>query len=168
MDELIIRMALPDDAGKIVEYMNKIGGESDNLSFGANGFRLKAEQERKFIENNVRSESPMFVGLLGSEIAAVASFSTTPRVRFRHRAEVAVSVQKKYWHQGIGRKMMEKLIEHAKELGFVNLLELYVYEFNENAVKLYEKLGFQKAGLHPKFVCIDDKYYGAYYMYLDI
>lgn len=38
MQEVIIRKASVEDAAAIIDYLNQVGGESDNLLFGANGF----------------------------------------------------------------------------------------------------------------------------------
>ena len=39
----IVREALPDDAERMILYLNQVGGESDNLLHGMNlMFRLKA------------------------------------------------------------------------------------------------------------------------------
>ena len=40
MENLIIREAIQEDAEKMLCYLNQIGGESDNLLFGYNEFRL--------------------------------------------------------------------------------------------------------------------------------
>ena len=49
MDNIEIRQAVPDDAEALIEYLNMIGGESDNLTFGKDEFPITAEQERTFL-----------------------------------------------------------------------------------------------------------------------
>ena len=39
----IIREAVPDDAEKMIQYLNQVGGESDNLLHGANEFKVPIE-----------------------------------------------------------------------------------------------------------------------------
>ena len=48
---LTLRKPTVDDAERMVKYLNIVGGESDNLLFGAGEFRLTVDQERSFIEN---------------------------------------------------------------------------------------------------------------------
>ncbi|MGL5353155.1 MAG: hypothetical protein ACRDA5_07500 [Clostridium sp.] len=43
-DWLILRAALPEDAINIIDYLNIIGGESDNLLFGYNEIKITVEQ----------------------------------------------------------------------------------------------------------------------------
>lgn len=47
---LTIRRAEHKDAIGLIDYLNTIGGESDNLTFGAGEFSMTQEQEIEFIE----------------------------------------------------------------------------------------------------------------------
>lgn len=40
MDNIEIRELLPEDAEQMIEYLKKIGGETDNLTFGKKAFPL--------------------------------------------------------------------------------------------------------------------------------
>ena len=53
-----------------------------------------------------------------------------------------IVVKKIYRNQGIGSRLLEKLIEVAKETEF-DVLSLEVNEKNVSAIKLYEKYGFE-------------------------
>ena len=48
---LILRKPTVDYAEKMVNYLNIVGGESDNLLFGKNEFHLSVEQEKEYIKN---------------------------------------------------------------------------------------------------------------------
>lgn len=61
-----------------------------------------------------------------------------------------VAIDPEYRRQGIGRKMLLKLIEIVKEKG-VTALTLEVRVSNEPAIKLYEGLGFSSVGQRPKY-----------------
>ncbi|WP_139902244.1 GNAT family N-acetyltransferase [Clostridium thermarum] len=50
--------------------------------------------------------------------------------------------EKDYWFKGIGREMMEFILRKARDLG-LNFLYLKVGKYNERAIKLYQKSGFQ-------------------------
>ncbi|MBO7136326.1 MAG: hypothetical protein J6V73_06840 [Spirochaetaceae bacterium] len=39
----IIREAVPEDAEKMISYLNQVGGESDNLLHGENEFTVPIE-----------------------------------------------------------------------------------------------------------------------------
>ena len=39
MSDIVIRELQPEDAEKLIAYIKRIGGETDNLTFGAAGIR---------------------------------------------------------------------------------------------------------------------------------
>ena len=53
----------------------------------------------------------------------------------------SICVKENYRHKGLGYKLMKYCIDNAKNKG-VNKFFLHVSQNNENAVKLYNKLGF--------------------------
>ena len=61
-----------------------------------------------------------------------------------------VAVDPDYQGQGMGRKLMEKLVEAVKPLG-VDSMTLEVRPSNTRALALYEKLGFKRVGRRPKY-----------------
>lgn len=93
---LQINKAIKADAAEMVEFLNIVGGESDNLLFGANGFHMSVEAEENFIENLLDSNvSALLVGRIENEIVCAGSIMTSPKERISHQAELAVSVKKK-------------------------------------------------------------------------
>ncbi|MBE5989795.1 MAG: N-acetyltransferase [Paenibacillaceae bacterium] len=157
---LQINKAAKGDAAGMVEFLNLIGGESDNLLFGANGFQMTAEAEEIFIENLLESDvSALFVGKIEDEIVCVGSIMTSPRERISHQAELSLSVKKKYWGLGIGTYLMEAMISFAKRNGQTEILHLGVKNDNINAINLYKKMGFHEVGRHKNFFKIEGNYY---------
>ena len=47
--------------------------------------------------------------------------------------------------QGVGRSLLEAAVSWAKASG-VSKLELHVFPWNEPAIRLYEKFGFEREG----------------------
>lgn len=159
MENLIIREACEEDAEKIIEYLNIIAGESDNLTFGKGELNIPLEKEKAIIRSmNYPKKSRMFLGLINGEIVSMGSLGVNEKKRLCHRAEIGISVKKKYWNKKIGTRIMEKAIEFAKESG-ITVIELQVKSDNINAIKLYEKMGFEKIGIYKNFLKIKDKYY---------
>lgn len=55
----------------------------------------------------------------------------------------------------IGRLLMERAIEQARQWEGVTQVKLTVVTTNQAALKLYEKLGFQKWGVEPQALIVD-------------
>ncbi|HEL1717915.1 TPA: GNAT family N-acetyltransferase [Streptococcus suis] len=50
---------------------------------------------------------------------------------------------KRYWNKGIGTKVLQRMVERARELGFVEILVEEIYDWNLGSRKLFEKCGFE-------------------------
>ena len=166
---LTIRTPEAQDAKSMISYLNQVGGESDNLLFGENEFPLTVEQETSYLKSlEGRSGTLMLLGLLDSEIVSVAQISSLPRKRIAHNAEIALSVKKAHWQKGIGRHVMEELLTFAKNSGTIRTVSLGVKADNETAIRLYEKLGFEKIGVHKDYFLIRGEYFDELLMDLRI
>ena len=72
---------------------------------------------------------------------------------------MGIALFQKYTGMGIGKILIEKLLQIAKEKGFEQM-ELEVAAENERAVHLYKKLGFQIYGTFPDNRKYKDGTYG--------
>ena len=89
-----IEKAVPSDAALILDYLKQVGGETDNLTFGAEGLPFSVESEVEFISGMENScDDIMLVAKDGSKIVGNASLTRLPR-RMGHRGDFAVSVAK--------------------------------------------------------------------------
>lgn len=167
MENIEIREALAEDAAELIEYMKMVGGETDNLTFGEEGLPLTIEQEEQFLDSiHEDKRSVHLVACKSGEIIGDGSIKELPR-RMSHRAELGISVKRKYWNLGIGSKIIEELIKYAKANG-IEILHLEVRRDNVNAIHLYEKFGFKRIGTSPAFFKIDGEYVDFELMYLDL
>jgi len=156
---ILITKAMPEDAKEILEYLKKIGGETDNLTFGSEGLPISEETEKSYLEKlAVSTTSVMYVAKKDGKIVGNASFNGMPGERIKHRGEVAVSVLKCEWGQGIGSMLLEAIIDFAKNVARAEIISLEVRSDNERAIKLYKKYGFEKIGCFKGFFKIDGEY----------
>ena len=153
MYEFIIEEAKPADAENVLSYLKMIGGESDNLSFGADGVPFSIEAEQSFIQSRLDSkEDVLYLVKYNGEIVGNGSINSLSG-RMSHRAELGISVRKDYWGKGIGTKLMSALISFARNAGF-EILSLEVRSDNDRAIRLYERFGFKKIATYPGFMKI--------------
>lgn len=156
---ITIRKPIEDDAKNMIEYLNIVGGESDNLLFGENEFNLTIDEEKEYIKRlNSDSNTLMILGIIEDKIVSSAQITTINRKRIAHNSELAISVKKEYWRMGIGSIMLEALISFAKKQGTIKNISLGVKASNHNAIKMYEKFGFQKVGVHKDYFNINGVY----------
>jgi putative acetyltransferase len=80
-----------------------------------------------------------------------------PYQKFAHQCLFAIIVDENHRNKGIGKALMEYMIQAAKNQFKIEILHLEVYEGNP-AIRLYERLGFKEFGRQPKFIKIDGEY----------
>lgn len=132
----LIREAVPDDAEKMISYLNQVGGESDNLLHGKNEFTVPVEGvKRKLAMSKDSENSVVLIALENDEIIARAELDGYYPARIRHRAVFSISVRKDYWDQGIGTDMIKRLFEQAKKMK-IRIIELEVIADNVRAIHL--------------------------------
>jgi ribosomal protein S18 acetylase RimI-like enzyme len=74
-----------------------------------------------------------------------------------HVARMGMAVAKPYRGQGIGRRLMEAVIEKARQNG-IEKIELSVYASNLGAVALYVSAGFATEGKKLRGRLVDGSY----------
>nr|WP_330377073.1 GNAT family N-acetyltransferase [Butyrivibrio sp. WCE2006] len=62
-------------------------------------------------------------------------------MRYSHRCDVAIALYKEYCGYGIGKAMLQTVLDVAKSIGYEQA-ELEVMAENKDAIAMYEKLGF--------------------------
>lgn len=161
----LIRLAEESDASSVVDYLNKVGGESDYLYFGANEFDGSVDDERKLISTVRESNNSIFlIAEVEGEIVGMLTFSGGSRPRNRHRGELGMSVVKRCWGMGIGRGLMQTLIDWAEGNPVVHKLNPRVRLDNEPAIKLYTRLGFRQEGVVTRDLLVGETLYDCLLM----
>lgn len=167
--ELEILRAQGSDAKEMLAYLNQIGSETDNLTFGSEGFPIDLEGETQYLESNRNNPyNAIFIARLDGRLVGDVSFDGSPRPRLRHRGTIGISVVKDAWGVGIGSKLMQTVIDHARMVTKAELLSLEVRCDNDRAIRLYEKFGFQKTGTIPGMLKINGELVDFYTMTLQL
>ena len=164
-----IRKATALDAENILEYCRIVGGESDGLTFGAEGVSITVEREKEYLESILHSDKQLYlVAADGNEIVGTAVFSCYAKPRLAHRGEISISVKKSMWGNHIGTRLMEEILSFARNTAKAEIISLEVRSDNERAIALYKKLGFEKIGTFDGFMKINGQYISCDMMRLSL
>ncbi|MGL5353156.1 MAG: GNAT family N-acetyltransferase [Clostridium sp.] len=121
------------------------------------------------IENvNKNANSLILIGIINDKIVSIAHIGCSNSKRIMHNSEIAISVKKDYWGQGVGTMVITELINFATNHAFIKNISLRVKATNINAIKLYEKCGFNQIGVHKDYFYIKNKYYDSLLMDLQV
>lgn len=168
-NEITIKEATKNDAQQMINFYNVVGGETDFLSFGKNEFNRDMEEYKKFIDStSLEQNSIILIATLKDEIIGIASINSSQKDRTKHVGTLGIVVSEQLVGQGLGRKLMEELINWATSNGVTKKISLVTREDNTFAIELYEKLGFEKEGLLKKDNFINGVYYNTLVMGLFI
>ncbi|SHE57342.1 MULTISPECIES: GNAT family N-acetyltransferase [Caloramator] len=163
--KLGIRRAEERDAKELVAMYNRLGTESDNLTFGMDDYYLNYDQEKSLIYSlNSRENCLYIVAILDGKIIGNLSFVASQRKRLMHRGELGIAVLKDYWNIGVGNSLMDYFFKWAQSTEKIKKVELQVRDDNMPAISLYLKWGFKFEGKISRGVMVNGKYYDLYYM----
>lgn len=167
--EFLIRSVKEKDAAAILEYLEKISGESENITFGPGEFDMTLEKERAFLKSIIDSENAvMYIAEIDGEIAGQLHYKGGAKNRTRHDGDFGISVQKKYWNNGIGKALINEMIKWANTSKYCEKINLLVRDDNHKAIALYRKSGFKVEGLKKRDLKINGEFVDALYMGLEI
>lgn len=147
----VLRSPQTRDAEKLIEYMKKTAEESTFLLRYPEEVTTTVEDEVYFIRGmNESPDSFMMLAEVDGRLVGNCSVSALgSRIRMKHRCNIAIALYEEFCGQGIGKEMMMRLLDEAKNMGFEQA-ELEVVARNERAIALYQKLGFEQIGCIPR------------------
>jgi RimJ/RimL family protein N-acetyltransferase len=120
---------------------------------------------RDFVLENIRVNHAQYVAEVDGRLVGWADVSPGERDSTRHMGRIGMGIVDGYRGQGIGRRLLEAVIEHCWRVGLVRI-ELEVFVDNARAIALYEKLGFLYEGRLRKARLIDGEYRDVFHMAL--
>jgi ribosomal protein S18 acetylase RimI-like enzyme len=116
--------------------------------------RLTLENEADWLRNLLAEIEKGVVISVIAEIDGSIIGNSGVRLEIERTSHVGllyIAVKNGYRNAGIGTEMMQILIEESRRIG-LELLHLTVFDSNQQAKYLYEKIGFKEVGRWPKVV----------------
>src|SRR5919201_2958823 len=145
MQEYLIRRATPSDAAALAKLGRAVSSEAEGWLITDHDWRNVGDERRYLRASRRSSPAAVFVaenerGIVGRLSVARDSHPASP-----HVADLGLMVAVGHRRRGIGRALLERAVEWAREVG-VEKLELHVFPHNEPAIRLYERFGFVREG----------------------
>ena len=147
-----IRPALPEEAGYLTKWLTD-----------PSILRWFPMTDAREIDDAVRiwmsysKYQACFTAYIDGVPVGMSTLYLQPYQKFAHQCLFAIIVDEKHRNQGIGKALLERMIEAAKNQFNIEILHLEVYEGNP-AIRLYERMGFREFARQPKFIKIDGEY----------
>ncbi|MBE6922369.1 MAG: GNAT family N-acetyltransferase [Ruminococcaceae bacterium] len=152
----LLRSPLPSDAEAALEYLKITAGETPYLLRTPEEIRLTVADEEKFLSRFPDNpNSTMILCFVEGKLAGNCQIDRRTKLKNRHRASVAIALQKEFWNLGIGTALFEEMISIAESWGVLQV-ELEVIEGNDRAMALYRKMGFETVSFVPNAIRMPD------------
>jgi ribosomal protein S18 acetylase RimI-like enzyme len=91
------------------------------------------------------------------------------RVKEYHNATVVgMMVHPRARSRGVGKQLLDALLERARALPRLTHIDLTVTQGNDSAQRLYEAAGFTVFGVHPDAIRVGDRHYAKVLMLLPL
>jgi RimJ/RimL family protein N-acetyltransferase len=148
---VVLRSAERSDAADMIAYLKTIAEETPYLMRESDEIHLTIEQQEAFLRSKTDAarELMLVATVDGKHVGNCSLMEIAPYKRYSHRCNIAIAIYQAYCGSGIGKRMMQTVLDIAKGLGYEQA-ELEVVSDNKVAIALYEKLGFVSYGCFPR------------------
>ncbi len=166
-NHIIIRYPNKDDARAMCNYINTLSKEQTFIRF--QGEEVSLENETKYLNSQLEKiEKKQAVQLLvffGNQLIGISGIDMKDKTE-SHEGSFGISIAKEFRGEGIGKKLMELVIEEAKNnLSQLKIITLGVFGNNPLASAIYKKFGFKEFGTLPEGILHKGEYINHVYMY---
>jgi RimJ/RimL family protein N-acetyltransferase len=142
---VIIRRAETGDAQGLAELGDAVGREPEGWLVTTNGWRSTADERRYLRAIRRYPHAAVFVADDDGRIVGRLSVARDQHPASRHVADLGLIVAASHRRRGIGTALLRAAVAWAQESD-VYKLELHVFPWNEAAITLYERFGFEREG----------------------
>jgi RimJ/RimL family protein N-acetyltransferase len=159
-----IRRLASADAGAYREI--RLAGLRDSPEAFGSTFARESAQPLVWFCDRLR-DSQVFGAFRSIHLIGVAGFVIRAGEKERHKGLLwGMYVRPDARNAGVGRQLVEALIDHARD--HVEVIQLSLVSGNERARRLYASLGFVEYGIEKKSLKQDGHYYDEILMALDL
>jgi RimJ/RimL family protein N-acetyltransferase len=142
----LVRPAEPSDAEGLTRLAEAVSSEPEAWLISSNGEWRSVGDERRYLKALRRyPHAAVFVAERDGAVVGRLSVARDQHPASAHVADLGLMVAQGARGQGIGTALLDAAVEWARGAG-IRKLELHVFPWNEPAIRLYEKFGFEREG----------------------
>lgn len=145
--DLVVRPADPGDAEQLTRLAEAVSAEPEAWLITTDGEWRSVGDERRYLKAVRRyPHAAVIVAERGDgTVVGRLSLARDTHPASAHVADLGLMVARDARRQGVGWALLEAAVEWARGAG-VRKLELHVFPWNEPAIRLYERFGFEREG----------------------
>lgn len=149
--EFVIRTGAVADAVTLLRVTREVLEERDYLLTEPEEFHLTIQEEKDWIESYLDHPCRLLiVAEADDDIVGILDFRNGIRNRNMHTGTLGMLVTKPYRNQGVGKALLQTLLDWATAHPVIEKVALSVFADNLKAQALYRKMGFIEEGRRPR------------------
>jgi len=147
--EIVIRRPVEGDAAGIIKYAKDLFASTDQLLTTLFEYSITVEDEKAWIRKSYENPNTLIlIAEYGEQIIGLLDFTPKTKKKNSHIGEFGVSVDINFQRRGIGRALIESMLQWARDTHQIEKVFLNVFHTNHAAIKLYRDMGFIEEGRH--------------------
>jgi len=158
-----IRKITEADSSDLLELLLRLDNETKFMMIEPGEREISPENMKHLLSDSVVPTSVFLGAFSEDELVGYVNACRGNFKRIEHTAYIVIGILSSSTGQGIGTLLLKKVEEWARKYG-ITRLELTVMTHNKNAIKLYEKMGFEREGIKKNSMFVDGNYVDEFYM----
>jgi RimJ/RimL family protein N-acetyltransferase len=144
---IVVRSAVPLDAQALIDLSRSLLEEREAIVTTFEESLMSEAQEVAWLQSYATdSQKIVLVAEVAGSIVGMLDFQNGARKRLAHQSEFGMSVLKEWRGIGVGKALLQALIDWCAENSDIVQIRLAVFSNNEPAIHLYDSLGFVQEG----------------------
>jgi L-phenylalanine/L-methionine N-acetyltransferase len=156
-DAVTIRAMEPSDAAGVSALIGRPGTFEGTLQLPDMAVASRVEHMQKIEPGSCRLVAEAGGQIVGSAGLHVPGLS----MRRHHVRMLGIGIAEEWQGKGLGRQLMERLLQWADNWAGILRVELVVHADNDRAMALYRSFGFVEEGRHRAYAMKNGRYVDA-------
>lgn len=149
-----------DDAETILNIQQAVVIENQYLILASEEFDRTTEQHKNWIQNILENErDTIIVAEINGAVVGWIVFQSKNLKRLSHTGYFTTMIHKDYRGMGIGKMLINELLNWAEKNPLIEKISLGVLSTNLRAIALYKSVGFVEEGRKIKEVKFGENEY---------
>jgi ribosomal protein S18 acetylase RimI-like enzyme len=158
--EVHIRIGQLDDAKAILDIKRDVISENAYWIPTTDEFNMTVTQQRDSIQKILENEREIIIiAEVNGIVVGWLEFESQTLKKISHTGSFGIMIHKDYRGMGIGRMLVNELLDWAEKNSFIEKVSLGVFSTNHRAISLYKSMGFEEEGRKIKEIRMNENEY---------
>jgi len=158
--EVHIRIGQLDDAKALLDIKRDVISENAYWIPTTDEFNMTVTQQRDSIQKVLENEREIIIiAEVNGIVVGWLEFESQTLKKISHTGSFGIMIHKDYRGMGIGRMLVNELLDWAEKNSFIEKVSLGVFSTNHRAISLYKSMGFEEEGRKIKEIRMNENEY---------